>query len=116
MKIFTPKAPEPIGPYSQAIKLDNGLIFTSGQISPDGDIKEQTKQVLENLKAILESAGSGLSKVAKATVYLKNINDFVSMNEVYSGYFSDSKPARSTVEVSNLPKNAKVEIDVIAYV
>jgi 2-iminobutanoate/2-iminopropanoate deaminase len=122
-KIYTKNAPEPIGPYSQAIKLDGGLIFTSGQIAIvpetghliDGGIKEQTKQVIENLKAVLESAGSSLSKVIKTTVYLKDMHDFSSMNEVYSEYFSESKPARSTVGVSALPKNAKVEIDVIAH-
>jgi 2-iminobutanoate/2-iminopropanoate deaminase len=114
MKIFTAKAPEPIGPYSQAIKLENGMIYTSGQISPEGDMRQQTKQVLENLKAILEAAGSGLSKVVKATVFLRDINDFAAMNEVYSEYFGEAKPARSTVEVSNLPKNARIEIEVIA--
>lgn len=119
--LYSDKAPEPIGSYSQAIQLDN-LIFTSGQIAlnRDGkligdDIKTQTRQALENLKNILEENGSGLDCVIKSTIYLANIEDFVSMNEVYSEFFSESKPARSTVEVSRLPKDAKIEIELIAY-
>jgi 2-iminobutanoate/2-iminopropanoate deaminase len=119
--IYTKNAPEPIGPYSQAVKA-NELIFTSGQIAIDpttgevipGGIKEQTRQVLENLKAVLESAGSGIAHVLKTTVFLKDMNDFAQMNEVYSEYFRDSKPARSTVQVARLPKDALVEIEVVA--
>ena len=119
-KIYTNKSPEPIGPYSQAIKIDN-LIYTSGQVAIDpatgqlsGDIKEQTGQVIRNLENILKEAGSDLSKVIKTTVFLKNMNDFTEMNEVYSSYFSENKPARSTIEVSKLPKDALVEIEAIA--
>ena len=123
-KVYNKNAPEPIGPYYQAIKLDNGFVFTSGQIGIDpktgnvveGGIKEQTRQVIENLKNILASAGAELSDVAKATVYLKNMDDFPAMNEVYSKYFGESKPARSTVEVSELPKEVLIEIDAVAYV
>lgn len=119
-KIYTNKSPEPIGPYSQAIKIDN-LIYTSGQVAIDpatgqlsGDIKEQTRQAIRNIEYILQEAGSGLSKVVKTTVFLKNMNDFTDMNEVYAAYFSKNKPARSTVEVSRLPKDALVEIEAIA--
>jgi 2-iminobutanoate/2-iminopropanoate deaminase len=123
-KIYTKNAPEPIGPYSQAIKLENGLIFTSGQIAIDpktgqlaeGGIKEQTRQVIENLKAILEASGSGISRVVKTVVYLKNMNDFVSMNEVYAEYFGESKPARSAAQVSELPKGAWIMIEAVAEV
>jgi 2-iminobutanoate/2-iminopropanoate deaminase len=125
--IYTKNAPEPIGPYSQAIKLSAEnpyLIYSSGQVAlvpgtgnmVGGEIKEQTRGSLENLKAVLKEAGSDLSRVIKTTVYLKNMNDFSSMNEVYAEYFGSSKPARSTVEVARLPKDALVEIDVIAYV
>jgi len=125
--IFTKNAPEPIGPYSQAIKLNAEnpyLIYSSGQVPivpetgniVEGGIKEQTRRSLENVKAVLKEAGSDFSKVIKTTVFLKNMNDFASMNEVYSEYFNESKPARSTVEVARLPKDALVEIDVIAYV
>jgi 2-iminobutanoate/2-iminopropanoate deaminase len=121
-KIYTKNAPEPIGPYSQAIKLENGLIFTSGQIAIDpktghlaeGGIKEQTRQVIENLKAVLGASGSGISRVVKTTVYLKNMNDFVSMNEVYAEYFGESKPARSAAQVSELPKGAWIMIEAVA--
>lgn len=119
--IYTEKAPKPIGPYSQAVKIGN-LIFVSGQIPLDpksnnvvnGGIKEQTAQVLENIKAILEAAGSGLDKVLMSFVYLKNMNDFQGFNEVYSKYFKDNPPARVTVEVSKLPKDVLIEIAVIA--
>ncbi len=125
--IFTNKAPEPIGPYSQAVTISwetQQLIYTSGQVAIDpatrnfnnGEIKEQTRQVLENLKAILSVAKSNLKKVIKTTVFLKSMDDFGSMNEVYAEYFGESKPARSTVEVSRLPKDALVEIEVIAYI
>jgi len=119
--LYSDNAPKPIGPYSQAIEFNN-LIFTSGQIALDqkgqivgDDIKSQTRQVLKNLKHILEENGSCLDCVIKTTIYLINIEDFASMNEVYSEFFSESKPARTTVEVSRLPKNAKIEIDIIAF-
>ena len=119
--INTKSAPSAIGPYSQAIKFDN-LVFVSGQIaiSPDnnefidGDIVAQTRQVIENIKAILESTGSSLQNVLKATIYIIDMKDFNSINSVYSEYFSDSLPARACVEVSKLPRGAKVEIEVIA--
>lgn len=119
--ISTKDAPQAIGPYSQAIK-SNGFIFTSGQIAIDpatqqlitGDVSAQTDRVLRNLSEILEAAGSGLGKVVRATVFLKNMNDFAAMNTVYGKYFSSAPPARSTVEVARLPKDALVEIDVIA--
>lgn len=119
--ISTKDAPQAIGPYSQAVKA-NGLIFTSGQIAIDpatqqliaGDVAGQTDRVLRNLSEILEAAGSGLGKVVRATVFLKSMNDFAAMNTVYGKYFSTAPPSRSTVEVARLPKDALVEIDVIA--
>ncbi|MBL8017689.1 MAG: RidA family protein [Ignavibacteria bacterium] len=125
--IYTPKAPEPIGPYSQAISLGwdtQKMIYTSGQLAIDpsngnfidGDIKAQTTLVLENLQALLESAGSGLDKVIKTTVFLRDMNEFSEMNEIYGNFFGGSKPARSTVEVARLPKDARVEIEAIAYI
>ncbi|MEJ2545421.1 MAG: RidA family protein [Calditrichaceae bacterium] len=119
--IKTKDAPEPIGPYSQAIE-SNGFIYTSGQIAIvpstgqllDGDVVEQTHQVLNNLKAVLLTAGSGMNQVVKTTIYLKNMDDFPKVNAAYSEYFVDTPPARSTVEVSRLPKNVLVEIDCIA--
>ena len=119
--ISTKDAPKAIGPYSQAIKT-NGFIFTSGQIAIDpttqqviqGDIAAQTDRVLRNLSEILEAAGSGLGKVVRATVFLKSMNDFAAMNEVYGRYFTQAPPARSTVEIARLPKDVLVEIDVIA--
>ena len=119
--ISTKDAPQAIGPYSQAIKA-NGLIFTSGQIAIDpatqqvigGDVAAQTDRVLRNLSEILEAAGSGLGKVVRCTVFLKNMSDFAAMNEVYGKYFSSAPPSRSTVEVARLPKDVLVEIDVIA--
>jgi len=120
-KIFSTAAPEPIGPYSQAVRADK-MIFTSGQIPLDpltnqlveGDMRIQTKQVVENLQAVLKAAGASLDKVVKTTIYLKNMNDFTQVNDVYGGYFSTSLPARSTVEVARLPKDVLVEIDCIA--
>ena len=123
-KIATAHAPAAIGAYSQAIRLGN-LVFTAGQIALDpatqqivaGGITEQTARVLENLKAILESAGSSLAHVVKATVFLRNFDDFAKMNEVYGKYLAPEgvlAPARSTVEVSRLPKDALVEIELIA--
>lgn len=119
--LLSESAPKPIGPYSQAVEF-NGLIFTSGQISlnsqgiiePD-DISGQTTNVLNNLRSILESRGTGLDKVIKTTVFLKDMNEFAKMNEVYGEFFKSDPPARSTVEVARLPKDAKVEIELIAY-
>ena len=118
--ISTPKAPQAIGPYSQAIAFEN-MIFTSGQIALledgrflEGTIEEQTKQVLQNLIAVLEAAGSSLSKVIKTTIFLTNMDDFQAVNGVYGTFFSEHKPARSTVAVKALPRNALVEIEVIA--
>ena len=119
--ISTDRGPRAIGPYSQAIKA-NGFVFVSGQIPLDprtqqmvkGDAARQTERVLENLKGILEGAGSSLERVVKTTVYLKDLADFAAMNEVYGRYFSSSPPARATVEVARLPKEARVEIELIA--
>jgi 2-iminobutanoate/2-iminopropanoate deaminase len=119
--ISTKDAPQAIGPYSQAIKA-NGFVFASGQIAIDpstqqvvaGDVAAQTERVLRNLSEILEAAGSGLGKVVRCTVFLKSMNDFASMNQVYGKYFSSAPPARSTVEVARLPKDVLVEIDVIS--
>src|ERR1051326_565514 len=119
--ISTPGAPKAIGPYSQAIRA-NGLVFVSGQVAIDpatqqvvsGDISAQTDRVLKNLQAILKAAGSGLDVAVPSTVFLKNMNDFAGMNEVYGKYFTSAAPARSTVEVARLPKDVLVEIDVIA--
>jgi 2-iminobutanoate/2-iminopropanoate deaminase len=119
--ISTKDAPQAIGPYSQAIKA-NGLVFVSGQVAIDpatqqvitGDVAAQTDRVLRNLSEILEAAGSGLGKVVRCGVFLKNMNDFAAMNAVYGKYFSSAPPARSTVEVSRLPKDVVIEIDVIA--
>jgi 2-iminobutanoate/2-iminopropanoate deaminase len=119
--ISTKDAPQAIGPYSQAIKA-NGFIFTSGQIAIDpstqqvvaGDVAAQTERVLRNISEILEAAGSGLGKVVRSAVFLKNMDDFAAMNQVYAKYFSSAPPARSTVEVARLPKDVLVEIDVIA--
>jgi 2-iminobutanoate/2-iminopropanoate deaminase len=119
--VATDKAPKAIGPYEQAIKAGD-FIYTAGQIPIDpktgnfvpGAIAEQTRQVLENLKAVLEAAGSSLDRVVKATVFLKNMADFASMNEVYAEYLAQAKPARSTVAVAELPRGALVEIDFVA--
>jgi len=119
--IATPDAPQAIGPYSQAIRA-NGFVFLSGQIAIDpasgkiigGDIAQQTEGVLKNLLAVLAAAGSGLDRVVKTTVFLKNMADFAAMNEVYGRYFRSAPPARSTVAVARLPKDVLVEIDVIA--
>ena len=119
--IATKDAPQAIGPYSQAIR-GNGFVFVSGQVAIDpstqqvvgGDVGVQTDRVLKNLSAILKTAGSGLEKVVRSTVFLKNMGDFAAMNEIYGRYFSTAPPARSTVEVARLPKDVLVEIDVIA--
>ncbi len=119
--IATKQAPAAIGPYSQAIKA-NGFVFASGQIPIDpatgnvipGSIAEQTQRVLTNVTALLKAAGSGLEKVVKTTVFLKNMTDFATMNEVYAKFFTAAPPARSTVEVARLPKDVLVEIEVVA--
>lgn len=120
-KIETTSAPGAIGPYSQAIEV-NGLVYTSGQLPIDpatgvfaeGGIKEQTRQSLKNLQAILVEAGSQLSNVVKTTVFLSDMNDFAAMNEVYAEFFAAPYPARSAVAVKTLPKNALVEIECVA--
>lgn len=119
--INTDKAPKAIGPYQHAIKA-NGFVFTSGQTAIDpatgnfvaGGIKEQTRQVLENLKVVLEAAGSSLDKTVKASVFLKKMSDFGAMNEVYAEYLGTAKPARSTIAASELPRDAMIEIDLVA--
>ena len=121
--INTTKAPAALGPYSQAIKAGN-TIYVSGQIPlvPEtmeiisDDVQEQTKQSLENVKAVLEAAGASLNDVVKASVFIKDMNDFAKINEIYATYFTDNKPARACVEVARLPKDVKVEIEVIAVV
>jgi len=119
--VATEAAPQAIGPYSQAVRLGD-LVFTSGQIPIDpqtgvfveGGIAEQTEQVLRNLAEVLRAAGTGLEEVVKTTVFLADMNDFAAMNEVYARYFSNEPPARSTVQAARLPRDARVEIDVIA--
>ena len=121
--IKTDKASLPVGPYNQAVAIGN-LIFTAGQIPLDkqgnmvaGGIKEQTEQVIQNLIAVLDKGGSSLEKVVKATVFLKDLNDFAGMNEVYGQYFkSETAPARSTIQVARIPKDSLVEIEVVAYI
>ena len=120
--IHTDKAPQAIGPYSQAVSIGN-LVFTSGQIplnpvdgSIPADVQAQTRQSLENVKAILTEAGTSMDKVVKATVFIKDMNDFGKINEVYAQYFQTNCPARSCVEVARLPKDVLVEIEVIALV
>lgn len=119
--IATKDGPQAIGPYSQAIRA-NGFVFVSGQVAIDpanqqvisGDVAAQTDRVLKNLAAILKAAGTGMEKVVRSTVFLRNMGDFAAMNAVYGKYFSSTPPARSTVEVARLPKEVLVEIDVIA--
>ena len=121
--ISSPHAPKAIGPYSPVIRAD-GWVYVSGQVPIDpatgnlvqGDITAQTTQVMKNLKALLEAAGSGFDQVVKTTVYLKSMGDFNAMNEIYGRHFAAAAPARATVEVSRLPKEALVEIDVVALV
>ena len=121
--IATKDAPQAIGPYSQAIKAA-GMVFVSGQVAIDpatgnvisGGIAEQTERVLKNLEAILRAAGTGLEKVVKTNVYLKNMSEFAAMNQVYGKFWKSAPPARATVEVARLPKDVLVEIDVIALV
>lgn len=121
--IMTEKAPSAIGPYSQAVKYGN-LVFTSGALGVDpatglfveGGIQAQTKQCLENIRAILEASGSSLQNVLKATVFIKDMNDFPKVNEIYGQYFTDKQPGRSCVEVARLPKDGLVEIETIAFI
>jgi 2-iminobutanoate/2-iminopropanoate deaminase len=118
--ILTSKAPAPVGPYSQAIRAGN-LIFVSGQlpidpvtgVMPDG-IADQTRVVLRNVQAVLEAAGASLADVVKTTVFMKDLAEFTAMNQVYATFFAETPPARATVEVARLPKDARVEIDAIA--
>lgn len=120
-RVQTDNAPKAIGPYSQAIKA-NGFVFASGQIPLDpatmqiveGGIREQTERVMNNLEAVLKASGSSLEGVVKTTVFLKDLTDFAEMNEVYGSFFRQTPPARSTVEVARLPRDVRVEIDVIA--
>ncbi len=119
--ICSDKAPGAIGPYSQAVRV-KPFVFVSGQIPLDpetgkvveGDVKNQTRQVLENIRNILTTAGSSLDNVVKTTIYLSNMSDYDSINEIYGNYFKDSRPARATVEVSRLPKDVSVEIEAVA--
>ena len=120
--VQTSDAPKAIGPYSQAVK-SGGFLYSSGQVAlrPDGSlieggISEQTAQVLQNLEAVLRAAACGRADVVKCTVYLKDLSDFAAMNEVYANFFGDHRPARSCVEVSRLPKDVAVEIDLVAWV
>jgi 2-iminobutanoate/2-iminopropanoate deaminase len=121
--ISTNKAPQAIGPYSQAVKFDN-LLFISGQIPIEpksgeilkGNIKEQTKQILENLNSILIEGGSSINNVLRTTIFLTNLEDYADVNEMYAEFFEKSMPARSTVQVSRLPMNVQIEIDAIASI
>ncbi|MCZ6602592.1 MAG: RidA family protein [Planctomycetota bacterium] len=120
--VSTPRAPAPVGPYSQAVRA-GGFLFASGQIPFDpvkgevvpGGVKEQTRRVIENLQAVVEASGGTLEDAVKLVVYLKDMGDFPAMNEVYAGYFSESRPARACVEVSRLPKDVLVEMDLVAH-
>ena len=121
--ISTDKAPLAIGPYSQAVRFDN-LIFVSGQIPIEpksgeilkGNIKEQTKQILENLNSVLTAGGSSLNNVLRTTIFLANLEDYAAVNEMYAQFFDESQPARSTVQVSRLPMDVQIEIDAIACI
>ena len=119
--VLSDRGPKPIGPYSQAVRV-NGFLYVSGQVALDpktgemtaGNIAQQTERTMENVKGIVEAAGAKMAHVIKTTVFLKNMSDFAAMNEVYGRYFSAAPPARSTVEVARLPKDALVEVEVIA--
>lgn len=119
--IYTSKAPSPIGPYSQAVQSNNS-VYVSGQIAIEAstgqlitdNIKKETRQVLANIKAILDAAGLTMDHIIKSTIYIRDMNDFAEINEVYGSFFSDNFPARETIEVSRLPKDVNVEISVIA--
>jgi 2-iminobutanoate/2-iminopropanoate deaminase len=123
-KILTVNAPAPIGPYSQAVIVDGKFLYTAGQIAIDpangkldeGDIKTQTRRVLKNLEAVLIAGGTSLKSVIKTTVFLKNMNDFAAMNEVYAEFLGDASPARSAVEVARLPRDVRIEIEAVAIV
>ena len=120
-QIHTDSAPQAIGPYSQAI-IANGFVFLSGQIPLDpakmqiveGGIEAQTEQVFANIKAVLEAAGSSLAQVVKTTVFIADMNDFAAMNEIYAAHFGEARPARSTIQAARLPRDVKVEIEVVA--
>lgn len=119
--VHTHQAPAPVGPYNQAVTAGN-FIFTAGQIALDpatgklvgDDVKEQTRQMIQNLEAVLKAGGSDLLRVVKTTVFLNDMNDFTAMNEVYGEFFADNPPARSAIEVGRLPKGALVEIEAVA--
>ena len=121
--VMTEEAPQAIGPYSQAV-VAGGFVYAAGQLALDphtgqlvpGDVRIQTKRVMENIKAILERAGSSLANVVKTTVFLRDLNDFGAMNEIYGSYFQEDPPARSTVQVAKLPRDGAVEIVVVALV
>ncbi len=121
--ITTDKAPAAIGPYSQAVKIGN-IIFISGQIPLDptsgelveGDIKDQTRRVMENLKGIMTAAGGNMEHIVKTTVFLKNMDDFIQMNGAYAEFFQDNPPARACIEVSRLPKDVDIEIEAVAHI
>jgi 2-iminobutanoate/2-iminopropanoate deaminase len=123
-KILTEKAPAPIGPYSQAILVDGKFLYTAGQGPMDpvtskiveGDIKEQTRQVMKNLEAILIAGGTSFASVIKTTVFLKDMNEFAAMNEVYAEFLGAASPARSTIEAARLPRDIRVEIEAIAVI
>lgn len=122
--VLTTQAPSPIGPYNQGIIAQGKLLFTAGQVPIDpatgaiiqGDIKQQTRRALRNIEAILHEAGASMQSVVKTTVFLKDMNEFGSMNDVYAEFFKDAAPARSTVEVARLPRDVRVEIEVIAVI
>lgn len=123
-RILTDKAPKPIGPYSQAILVDGKFLYCAGQVALDpktgqlvqGDIRVQTRQAIKNIEQVLIAGGASLDNVVKTTVFLSDMNEFAAMNEVYGEFFSSIAPARSTVEVARLPKDAKVEIEAVAVI